>query len=759
MKKRSLTLIIIVFAITLALMFLPIVSAGIFFSELNSKYNLGDVVELNVKADPIIKDRLLKIILFCNGVDIIEFNNLPDEQGNVNVKLPLNYHTIRDANGNCFFFGDYAGESRKSIEFEISKLLIVKLATEAFFANPEDEIVVSGTAEKLNGVSVDGEVEITIPLLNLLEVSEVEITEETTTNATTNQSSENQSTQSSENNSQTQETQTQQTQTEQTTPTQFSTGKFYGKVIDKQFSLTLKIPENAPAGDYRIDVLVYEQIDSYRTSEGVAIASLKVFQVLKNIELALNDFNFDPGTSIDIKTTLLDQTGRSIGGEISVIIKDENQKYFEKIGRSQENIQYLIPTNLSSGYYNLIASSSGGEVNSTKKIFVNEKAIASFNLANETLIVKNIGNIPYRKDIQVELNAKSFIKRVSLELGESAKFKLTGADELYNVKISDGESELTMDSVRLTGRVINVAAVGEPIFGLYNPIVWIFLIVVALIAILFLIRNVFKKKSFAYHGGKEGVVELRPKQVEFEEKAEMYEKKPTKELFKTEKELKTEKVIPFYGKADSVLVLKGHKSQSAALVLKIKNKIGRAGREILEKSMNYIYDNKGAVYEQANSIVAVFSPLMTGSNKNEALAARSAKNIFNELNNYNKSAKEKIDFGIAINTGEIINKFENNKLKFTALGNFVIAGKRLADISNNQILLTKSAYERGISEIKANKKNVGGIEFYEITDVVDTDKSKKFIKDFLERQKKENIQRTDDKTKKFIDDFMKRNRE
>ena len=41
------------------------------------------------------------------------------------------------------------------------------------------------------------------------------------------------------------------------------------------------------------------------------------------------------------------------------------------------------------------------------------------------------------------------------------------------------------------------------------------------------------------------------------------------------------------------------------------------------------------------------------------------------MKEHNKKFSDKIDFGIGINSGEIINKMEDGKLKFTALGNFI----------------------------------------------------------------------------------------
>ena len=88
-------------------------------------------------------------------------------------------------------------------------------------------------------------------------------------------------------------------------------------------------------------------------------------------------------------------------------------------------------------------------------------------------------------------------------------------------------------------------------------------------------------------------------------------------------------------------------------------------KKSLEHAMETVYSKKGAVYEQGDFIFAMFSPLMTNAKNNEALAAKVGEEIVKNLNDHNQKFKNHIDFGIAINSGEIINKIENNKLKFS----------------------------------------------------------------------------------------------
>ena len=696
MKKRS----IIPISFFCIIFLISFVSAGIYFSDLNSKYNLGDMIDFNVKVDPVKEGWLLNTKLYCNSNFVIEFNNLPDS-GKINIKLPLNFNTINRANGNCYFTSFYGEESRNSIDFEISKLLIVKLSNDAFFAKPNEQIIVSGAVEKINGNPVNGEIEIKIPLLEILK-SEVE-SSEVESNSSSNESESNNSVEKE--------------------IAGYNAGVFYGKVSDGKFSVSVKIPEDSPAGDFRIDILVYEKLGDEKTSEGLSYGNLKVFQVLRDIELNLNTQNFDPGTTLEIKPKLLDQTGVGMIQEVSVIIRNEqNERFYEKIVKS-EGINYEIPKNTPSGYYNIEASA--GEINISKGFFVNQKAISSFDLVNDTLVVTNVGNIPYHRDIEIELNGKPFVKKIDLELGESTSFKLTGSEGDYNVKVSDGVTELSKIGVSLTGKVVSVNNVKEEL-ALTSPIFWIFFFVILIFILLFLFRSVFRKRSVAFHSLNS--IE-RNNNTGFESKNEM-KIKPLP-VYAPEIKKTDAKGSILSNKADQVMVMNGDKSKVAVIAIKIRNKLGKSEKRALEQVMESVYIKKGAVYEQGDFIFTIFSPLMTKSVNNEQIAMNIANNICNALNDYNKKFKDVIEFGIAVNSGEIINKVENGKLKFTALGNSLIATRRLADSSNGQVLLSRNVFEKAGSQFKIDKQG----DNYILRKIIDTEKNNKFIQGFLDRQK------------------------
>ncbi len=716
MKKR------LALALVIALFLIVNVSAGIYFSQPEAYYNLGDVIQINVSVDPILEGFLM-VDLVCEGGSINVFNGMPDEQGEVGIKFPLTFSYIKENSGDCYFFAQYFGLSQRSSRFEISQALDVELDIYDLVSKPGGEITIAGSARRLNEIGINGDVEITIPLLKLASSE----SEETGINETEkNEEVENCIKDCEEDcDEEIDECYSDcgddcEQKTEEETEIS-SAGIFYGKVVNGSFSVSLELREDTAAGNYRIDVLAYETDELRKiTSEGVAMANLKVEQVLKKAEIAMSIQNIDPGKTLNFKPMLIDQSGQPIYDEVSVIIRDKNlNRIFEKILQSEKTVEYEIPTDLSFGYYEIEVASTG--ISSIKKFYINEKAIALFEIKNNTLIVINVGNIPYKKDIQIELNDRSFIRKIDLGMGKRQELVLEG-DGNYNIKVSDGETEIFQGGVMLTGHAVNVDAVKRGFVALNTPIVWIFFIIILGAGILFLFRNILKKKSFTYP------FKEKLKAIKFRKKPKVLKAEGKAEEKPREKEGETSPLfIPT--QAEPVLVLKGQKNKAVVLVLKIKNKLSKRTKQELQKMLSPVYKNKGGVYERGDNIIAVFSPLMTKSFRNEIRAAKSAELIQAGLKEYNKKFADKIEFGIGINSGEVVNKIEDKKLKFTALGNLIPGAKRIAEASDEEILLTKQAYEKGGSEIKVTKKG----EVYELRRVLDAEKNKKFLDGFLKR--------------------------
>lgn len=731
-------------------------NASIYLSSPNSIYNLGDMIDINISVDPILSGPF-KLSLNCDGNSAQVFSGPVIE----NLALPLNELWINDLKGSCYFLAEHGVEStRTNPDFKISDALNVILDTETFFAKPDELITISGNVTRLNGEPENGEVEVLMPFNGFLTESNSNYETEGVSNTSTNESESEISdltNETSENLNETSDNETQVNSTEesdmennsenlseitnintdsQELPSESNLGKFYGKLENGAYSVGLRLPSNAPAGEYSLVVNAYDLSSlGERRNKGTINGKLRIPQILKSVTLAVNNQIFDPGENVSIKPTLLDQSNQNIADSAFVVIKDSSgNSLHEEVVQSGETVLYNIPTDLASAYYTIEASNTDKKL--SKNFFVNEKPLLFFEIRNETLFVKNIGNVKYNKEIEVNINGTPFVKKIELDIGESKELYLYGKNQEYQVSASDGQSGINQSNVLLTGHAIDVSESRASDLSniLSSPILWIFIILIAVVAITLLLNKVIKKRSVAkpheYRGGHRHL-----------ELHSVMKKEHKEEVKKSEPVILKKRVgiMPIVPPtiAEPGMVTKGHRNIATIIVLKIKNKITPFAKEYIQKSINSIYSKKGAVFEQGEYVIGILSPLATRSFKNEADGSKAGEDICNFLLDYNKKFKEPIEFGVGVNSGEIINEIKEGKLLFTALGNSLVLAKRLSELSNKEILLSENVYHKCMSEIQAEKKSFGDIVGFRIKKIVDFEKNKKFIDDFIKRAEKD----------------------
>ena len=127
---------------------------------------------------------------------------------------------------------------------------------------------------------------------------------------------------------------------------------------------------------------------------------------------------------------------------------------------------------------------------------------------------------------------------------------------------------------------------------------------------------------------------------------------------------------------------------------------------------------------------------MTKTFDNEKKALELAQKIEKLLKEHNKLFKQRINFGISLNSGEMISKKEDDILKFMSFGNLMINAKKIASISNSEVYLSEKMKENLMSYAKIDKHNKQGMDVYKIKEIKEKEEHKKFISDFLKRLEK-----------------------
>jgi len=485
-----------------------------------------------------------------------------------------------------------------------------------------------------------------------------------------------------------------------------------------RFEVNFSFPENTKAGVYQMALKVYDKSGEDIGNHDEKTIELRVKQKPTKIDVMVDKQNVMPGESLNLKPFIYDQTGEEIQGDIKLEVKDTlGSLYFSKTLRTGEPLNVYFLENATAGEYTIKISSLGLE--SSRLFYIEELEKARFEVLGDTLTVTNIGNVPYTKQIQIAIGSSTETKDIDLQVGKIKKFRLLAPEGNYLVSITDGTESAKMENIGLTGGAIGVQDINDSLnlFTRY-PIVWLFLLIVFGLFIVMIAGRTRNKNSYGYSTEKPVIKEV-----------------PLKPLKKSDEEEKGFTVIKEGREAkiaEHSLVIDGKKEESAVLNLKIKNSgvmKNTIAKENVGKAAEMINKHKGSLYQSGDSIVGIFTPSMTKTFKNDLTAVKVASEIAASLNEHNRKFKEKIDFGIGINSGDIAVKFEGGKLKFTALGNTLNTAKRIAESARNDVLLSKSTNSRVSNEVKTDKSG----EYYSIKRIVDREQHKNFLDNFLKR--------------------------
>jgi len=658
----------------IALFLIQIASAGILISQTKPVYNLGD----SLNADITIKatentNNFVKVNLVCdNSSELIlqmPVSLASGEDKKVSVGLDISGEILNNTKGECQIEANYGNDLQKSSSFEISDYIKVDVKADKSEINPDELILITGTAIKKNSENAKGIVEVTN--------SELKINANTT----------------SENGS---------------------------------FSLTIPVAETTKSGQYTLNIKVYEKENEKITNNGESSVVIKIRQVPKRLEIVSDESSIKGKTTLTFETLIYDQAEQEIQDNVNVIFKDNNgEEILSKLVKTKEKTTINFESNSTPGYWKIEASTS--KLNSSRLIYVSENEEAEFSIIDDILTIKNIGNVPYKKPVEIDIGDKAETKQVDIGVGGDTKFKLNAPDGSYKISINDGNKNLIRENVALTGDAISVDNIREQI-GLINsyPLVWMFLIAVFGMFVFIGIKKM--KKSVDFTSPSIPVVSSRGF-------ARVSAEKQEQSKIKEGDKVDFSDII----RAEHSLVLKGDKLDSAIISLKIKNS-NKIDKKVIEKLRIIFRDlarKKAAVMESQDFDIIIFSPLLTKTFDNSITAIKTAIEIKGALDELNKR-EEKVDFGIAVHTGELVSQIEKGKLKFTPLGNSLQQAKKISDLANKDILLSQDIHKKTINEVKASRVEIGGKELFKIERISERGKYEGFVNKFQQGLKKDN---------------------
>jgi len=680
--------VFVLIAFMFVFMILPFISATITISQQFDKiYNLGDSISIPVTITPAIgiKSQFgFRMDLLCG---IKQINNVytsgvdcpAGEDRIMNALLVFTKDSLGEYVGTCKIKATLLGEPSiifPTEGFKISNIITLQPNTEQKEFEPEQSILIFGNAIKENGHEVNGFIDMEILIGN-----------------------------SSDNIIQP------------------------GTINNGMYSMNITLPVDLAAGNYLVKLNAYEMTaDGSKTNKGFVNYNIAIKQVPNYLELAFETNQVEPGTNVKVKAILHDQTGEKINSKAIITIKrgaTEIQIQEEKI--TDEYLEFPIAYNEPPSNWTVFAMSN--LLTSNVQFVVIEKKEIKAIMANETVTFINTGNVPYNETITVRIGNVSEKLSLFLEVDKTKEYKLKASEGEHEVEIIDENGEnilkenITFTRSKLTGNAIQIKDASQTsvkeFFG--KPLIWIFMVLVLLAIVFIFLRKAYKKNPYG------GLFKKKVKQP----KVNVAWENRAMPLSKNSK-LETK------NKANLSLSIKGNKQDISIVNINIKNlkevqsKKGNA-EEALQKIINGAENKKAFVYENQDNLFFILTPSKTKTFKNENIALEIAQNAKEILSNHNRIAKYKLDFGISIEYGSIVEKTENGVLEFMSLENLMTRVKRISSASQEEVLLGEKIKER-LTNVRTEKQDNGKTVSYKIKDMKYHDEEhSRFIKSFLKR--------------------------
>jgi class 3 adenylate cyclase len=653
-----------------AIFFSALVNAEIFISQPKEIYNLGDIlsVDLSVKESHAVSDGLLQVSVVCHAKT---FEKIFYANGNINLTAnELKQFTalwrISGISGKCHLEAEFESETADSQEFLITERIDVSLELSKQYLQPNEMLIIKGKAIKANSVPVEGFAEIT--------VSDIVKSQ-------------------------------------------------YVNVEHGNFNLQINLPSHIPVKDYSLQAAIFEKNDKGEiTNKGFAEAAFNVVSVPSKLDLSINDEKFLPNQIVIVKASLYDQASEIIKENISIKIKDSKGMIaIDTLVTSGENLEYKLNQDAVPGEWQVEASIIG--FTAKRIIYVEKYEAVDISLQDDEIIVKNIGNVPYRKPLEIKfIDDKGIeqtrVQEISLDVNEKSTLKLSASDGIYRIEVSDKK----FNNVPLTGAVsASIKLEKSPGILMKYPLLSIFLFILFLVLLIILsqkaTQRTVKVKSIPTQRIEKSIAAAKPQEI-----AKPILSKPSSSAKRQEKEksgqvaIVPQAVYPIRT-AETALVLHGQKQKSSVLYFKAKNipeLQGRISALALESLKNFadrtvvnaIESYNGAVHKISDAeILAIFAPALRNF-RHESAAVKAAARIESELKGHNRKLKARLDYGIGINSGEIILNLKRI-LQYTSTGKTIAIARRLAERASQETIISKDIYTRVMPEVKA--KSAGSI--------------------------------------------------
>lgn len=650
-------------------------SAELLIGQTDSLYSIGDSLDFNItlsSSTGVSEFLVTKLVCSSGEIEIYRspYSLSAGERRIIPISIKLDSLLLKNLNGMCKIEAIYGSSKTFSQNFYIDSKVSVVFYAESI-VDPGKEVKVSGTAKKSNGQVLEGFLDISIGELGLSNKDLVK---------------------------------------------------------NGEFNSTLFIPRNARSGSYEITIRVYDKDNlNVVANEGNNSGMLRIKQIIEKIDLAYEILETNPGTDFLYSVILLDQAGDSSRQEVEVSLIDPKEKIVQKsfvVSGTTNNLSLdsaALPGNwkIIARFNNLVYE---------KEFYVNEFEDASFYIANNTLYVKNTGNVPFDSPVRILIGEEIVVKEVALGIGAIKKFKLSAPEGDYSIGVMEDDKEFYLGTALLSGNAVGVGEYDEISDGL-SFWIWLLILLILCLATVYF----YKKHAHKSYYGKEPVSSTSFTPRDSGAGSEPVFSKaaaPQRSFSFEEKAMKLRE-----NKAESF----GNKEKAVIVALNVRNlsEIAASGEDSLAPIGKIIESarKKGAKFkDEENYKLFIFSPSVTKDpNLNyNALQFLNKAEVF--LNDYNKKKALKIDFGLGANAGELIIESSRGKIKVSSSGNTILVAKKAASRAKNEAIISQALKRELPAVLKTSP--LPGENFFKLNSIVNRSPQEEFLSKFMNRNKK-----------------------
>jgi hypothetical protein len=253
-----------------------------------------------------------------------------------------------------------------------------------------------------------------------------------------------------------------------------------------RFDLSIKLPDSISSGDNKI-------VLNFQDNKGNFIeksSTIKIIPKQTGVLIQLNQESYLPYETLNGVVSVVDQAGRVIEGIDLVVKIFKDSKEIYTINQKSGAFNYFLDNSLAPRNYTMLVTT--GSVEAKKDFEVKALSKISIVLQNQTLIIRNDGNVAYDNTEQIILSDSSnrivLDKNVDLKPNETKGIDLSkevpegsytiglpNGESLENVSIDDnrgiikkitGANGITGNSVKNVGFGIGTAVVVLILLGL-----------------------------------------------------------------------------------------------------------------------------------------------------------------------------------------------------------------------------------------------------------------------------------------------------